>query len=406
MLHALLSPVAALLVVLAAPQAATPPAGSRPAAPAATPPQPGSVKQLEEHNRKVAADAALCPVKAEPPLKDFGFVAPNTQLDWTAKITNPLNEQVKCIVSKPSCTCTTLDMVGKVIPAGGSITVPVSMKTSGATGSKTATVQMIFQRASGEVVPGALELRLRAEVVYAIRGYQVNPQPGGATGMDPFVNAFDFPAQEKGTVVVESLDGKPFNVVTVMGKPVVATPMNAEKSKLSVPYDFSMLGCADKPKWLVIETDRPDAPLVEMRVRHACTGIKPAFGYAQYYENLGVLEQGKERPFIIQINHCNGVRVDAVTSQDPRLQVKLIDTATEGDTLYVKVSVTPQPGMDGVFVLPLIVSGAGPDPKMPAPPGSVPVGVKQTAGPYYVIFKSVPAGSAPPTAATAPPASP
>jgi hypothetical protein len=403
MIHALLSPTAALLVLLAAPQAATPPASTQPPA---SPAQPGSVKQLEEHNRKVAEDAARCPIKAEPPMKDFGFVAPNTQLDWTAKINNPLNESVKCILSKPSCTCTTVDMVGKVIPAGESITVPVSMKTSGATGSKTATVQMIFQRASGEVVPGAVELRLRAEVVYAIRAYQVNPQAGGATGMDPFVNAFDFPAQEKGTVVVESLDGKPFNVLTVMGKPASGTPMNAERSKLSVPYDFSALSCADKPKWLVIETDRPDAPLVEMRVRHACTGIKPAFGYAQYYENLGVLEQGKEQTFIIQINHCNGVRVDSVTSQDPRLQVKLVETSTVADTLYAKVSVVAQPGMEGVFVLPVTVAGVGPDPKMPAPPGSVPAGVTARAGPYYLVFKSVPAGSAQPGAATAPPASP
>ena len=53
------------------------------------------------------------------------------------------------------------------------------------------------------------------------------------------------------------------------------------------------LPCEQVPKYLVVETDRPEARLIDMRVRHECTRINPAFGFAQYRENLGVIAPGE-----------------------------------------------------------------------------------------------------------------
>ncbi len=405
MIHALLSPCAILALLLGAPNQA------------AAPPKPGSVQELEQFNKEMEQKAALCPVKAEPAFKDFGFVAPNTLVEVTARIVNTLPQQVKCIASKPTCQCTTVDMAGKVIPAGGSISVPVSMKTTGATGQKLASVHMLFETSSGVMVPGVLEIKLRAEVVYPVRGYQLNPRKDGTRSKDSFVNAYDFPTQTKGEVVVESVDGKPFKVLSVMGLPPVFPDVDAnaqaQRTSYRVGYDFSALPCEQIPKYLLIETDRPDAPLIEMRVRHECTKIDAAFGFAQYYENLGVLPQGTPREFNVEIKHSNGVKIEQVTSPDPRLKVEYLGATTEGDSLLVKVRVTPAAGDAAVMSVPLMFSGLSPDPKKPVPPGMVPQGVLPRSGPFLVFYKSVPAAApasaavtAPQSGASAPPALP
>ena len=90
-------------------------------------------QQVAERDREVARQMALCPVKAAKPALDAGLVAPNTDVKFEATLLNTLDRPVKCIRSAPSCTCTTVDMLGKVIPAGGTINVPLSMRTSGAT---------------------------------------------------------------------------------------------------------------------------------------------------------------------------------------------------------------------------------------------------------------------------------
>jgi hypothetical protein len=392
MIHALLSPVATLALMLGTPNQA------------AAPPKPGSVQEMEQFNREMEQKAALCPVKAEPAFKDFGFVAPNTLVEMTARIVNTLPQQVKCIASKPTCQCTTVDMAGKVIPAGGSITVPVSMKTSGATGQKLASVHMLFETSTGVMVPGVLEIKMRAEVVYPVRGYQLNPRKDGTRSKDTFVNAYDFPTQTKGEVVVESVDGKPFKVLSVMGQSAIFPDFNpsadAVRTSYRVGYDFSALPCAQIPKYLLIETDRPDAPLIEMRVRHECTKIDAAFGFAQYYENLGVLPQGAPRDFTVEIKHSNGVKIEQITSPDPRLKAEYMGATSDGDSLLVKVRVTPAAGDAAVMSVPLMFSGLSPDPKKPVPPGMVPTGVMPRSGPYLIFYKSVP------TAATTPAATP
>lgn len=402
----------------ALPQSAPPrsaPQGSPLGSPQGAPAQaPGSARELEEHKRKLAEQAAACPVKAAPAQQSLGIVAPHTTVSATATLTNTLTVPVKCVMSKPTCTCTTVDMVGKTIPAGGSIQMPISMKVSGNTGMKSAAVNMLFETDAGQRVPGVVQVEISAQVAYAVFGTQANRRATGVSN-DTFIDAFDFPAQVKGMVTVASADGKPFRVLSVMGQPPVFAQTSgggtnapgAAGPSHQLLYDFSALACADMPKWLLIETDRPEAPLIDMRVRHKCTWSAPAFGFAQYYENLGVMPIGTPREFVIEIKHANGVAVSTVKSGDPRVAVQLVGSTMEGDSLMLKLQATPQPGAEGVILAPITLSGMGTDPKNPTPMGMPPVGVEPRSSEYYLFFKGVPARSAAAqSGATAPTATP
>ena len=326
-------------------------------------------QQMADRARQVAEQMALCPIKAMPASLDAGFVAPQTDVKFEATLLNTLDRPVKCVRSAPSCTCTTVDMLGKEIPAGGTIKVPLSMRTSGATGEKSAQVVLMF-----DGVPGLVELSIKAEVTYPVRGIQLSVGADGKQRRDPFINAFDNKANVTGEITVESIDGKSFRIMSVGGAAPVFVDYNpaeqGPRESYRLRYDFSSLPCERVPKYLVIETDRADARLIDMRVRHECTKISANFGFAQYRENVGIMAPGATKVFEVEIKHANGVRIDSVTSTDPRVDAKLLDQKSGAeDGLLVRVSVTARADAAGMVLTPLRFVGVGPDPKKPVPAG-------------------------------------
>ncbi|MFM8731124.1 MAG: DUF1573 domain-containing protein, partial [Phycisphaerales bacterium] len=366
---------------------------------AAVPAASAQVNDVATRERELARQMALCPVKAEPASVDAGFVQPRTEVKFTATLRNTANQPVTCVRSAPSCTCTTLDMVGKTIPAGGTLEVPISMKTSGATGEKTAEVVLTFGG-----VPGAVQLKLKATVAYPVHGWQLNPAPGGGTKRDPFVNAFDLPQNVRGDVTVESLDGKPFRVLTVNGAPaVLVDPARAAmgpQESWQLRYDLSAIPCERMPPYLVIETDRPDARLIDMRIRHQCTRISPNFAFDQFRENLGVMAPGESKVFELVIKRANGVRIDRVDSLDPRLDARFLDQkAGTDDEILVRTAVTAKPDASGMVIGALRFTGVGPDPKQPVPPGQPAASAPRQSD--FVVYGKIEQAAPPPAAPAA-----
>lgn len=325
-------------------------------------------QEVAERARRVAEQMALCPIKADPAGFDAGFVQPHAEVRWEATLRNTTAQDVRCVRAAPSCTCTSVDAVGKVIPANGTLKVPLAMKTSGATGEKTAVVVLQF-----EGVPGIVELSLKATVAYPVHAWQLNPGPDGKPRRDPFINAYDIKSNVRGEVTAESLDGKPFRVLSVNGEP----PVFVDPARAALPaescalrYDFSSLPCDRVPKYLVIETDRPDARLIDLRVRHECTKISPAFSFDGFRENLGVLRPGETREYAIAIKRANGVRIDRVTSLDPRIESRFLEQkAGSTDEVLVRYAITAKPDAAGVVIGSLRFAGVGPDPRQPVAPG-------------------------------------
>lgn len=288
------------------------------------------------------------PIKAEPSDVNFGIVEPGSTVSATIKIINPLDQDVTISAAKPSCTCTTVDMVGKVIPARGSIEMPMSMKTSHTPGTKTAVVNMAFKGVTQVMV-----VKIQAETAYAVRA---TPN---------FIDALA-PERMKGTFDLVSADGTPFSVKTVDGRPAATADGSPMKpaTKHTLRYDFSAPSALCQkflavPPFLIVETDHPKCPVIDMRVRHATTRITPSFGFAEFRANCGAMSPKGTAEFELEIKHMGQARIAAVQSLVPTFQTQVVSQKPDGDSVLLTVRVVDLGTTPGPFLFPCRFSGNG-----------------------------------------------
>jgi hypothetical protein len=312
------------------------------------PAQPPAVPAGGQSNPDPKSIEIPGPIKAEPPEVNFGIVEPGTKVSANIKLINPLDEDVMIIAAKPSCTCTTVDMVGKVIPARGSIEVPMAMKTSHTPGTKTAVVNMAFKGITQVMV-----LKIQAETAYAVRA------------APNFIDALA-PERMQGTFELVSADGTPFTVKSVDGRPPVSadgSPMKAATMH-TLRYDFTKPSplCGTflaVPPFLIVETDHPKCPILDMRVRHATTRITPAFGFAEFRANCGAMSAKGSSEFELEIKLMRKMRIGSVQSLLPAFQTQLVSQTPDGESVLVKVRVTDLGAQPGPFLFPCRFTGNG-----------------------------------------------
>jgi len=341
-------------VVLAqAPTTAQTPATSAPAKPVGKP------------MRAATAPAANAKVIAIPAGLDFGVVAPHTLLEGNFKLMNTSDKPLKILGAQPSCQCTTIEITGKEIPAQvgigpGVLEVPVTMKVS-ATGMKTAQVKVVVE---GETLP--ITLDLRAEVAYSVRLAIVD----AAGKMQPYVDAAQDASRLKGVAQVFSSDGKPFRVLSVQGAAPEFVNWNAASDAPLAKYEvrFALAGepCDQVPKYLLVETDRADARMIDARVRHECTRISPALDIAEFRSNVGVIATGGAGTFDIEIKKMGNNKIASVKSLDAQFSAQLVGQRADGSSLMVTIRLTPGKEVKGVFMTPvhLVAADANGQPYM------------------------------------------
>ena len=284
------------------------------------------------------------PISAEPAVADFGIVAPGTVVSKTIRLVNPLDRPVLIKLARPSCTCTTVDMTGKTIPAKGVLEMPMSMKTSLSVGKKTAQVNMVF-----EGLDELLEIKLVAETAYAVRA---NPA---------YVDALA-PERMKGYFELLSGDGTPFTVKSVNGLPAQTadgTPMKPANRQV-VQYDLARPGLTQGvPPFLIVETDHPKCPVLDLRVRHETTRISPALNFAEFRANVGAVQNGSPVEFEIELKHAGELRVDGVAPNRMGVAAAIVEQKSDGDALLVRVKLMPSGLSAGPFLFPCTFVGGG-----------------------------------------------
>lgn len=359
--------VASALATEAVARQSAPPAAPA-GAPAANPPRPapsgvpaealkqGQVGQgIPQH----AQPAIAGPIVVMPGTVMLGFIEPRSSVTRDVPLRNTSDKPVRILKAVPSCTCTTLDVAGKVVPPMGELVIPITMKVSGATGIKTANVQFVL-----EGVPSVLTVAMQGEVAYPVRALQLDRKTDTRV---PYIDAFTDAKNVTGVIEVVATDGKPFSVMGVQGSAPRFVGFNpssdAPRTSYMVEYDLSGIECAKMPPYLIVSTDRADAPVIDMRIRHACTKIDPTIPFAEFRTNLGALKPGSSNDFDFELKRARGWSATAASCDDPRIRVEFVaqkPVDSEGHSL-VGLRAIVSPEARGLILAPVTLTATSPN---------------------------------------------
>ncbi|MGA0172199.1 MAG: DUF1573 domain-containing protein [Phycisphaerales bacterium] len=316
----------------------------------------------ESADRRPIPVQGMPPIRLEPSVLDFGFVAPSSASTGVVKLVNPTETPLKILAVQPSCKCTTIsDLEGKTIPAGGSLDLEATLDAAAAPGPKKAQIRVLVDGYTQVVV-----VELKAEVALAVR---VTP---------PYINAVEGKNQS-GRLVVQSTDGKPFRICSTHGMPprfIGFDPARDEpRAQYLVEYDVADLG-ERIPRYWVVETDRADAPLVDVLLRHERSFPNFNLRMKDYRISAGVVPAGGSGEFKIRLEN----RTDPVTtaiSRSPAGKVEFVSESVGDEETEVTLRITPAAGTEGFLYLPFTIftrAGQGQDLDVFATVTSVPGG--------------------------------
>ncbi|MFM1881622.1 MAG: hypothetical protein RJA05_31 [Planctomycetota bacterium] len=296
-----------------------------------------------------AAPATGASIAVDRSTVDLGFITPRSTIEHTFRLTNTGGVPLKVMAVKPSCTCTTtINLDGTVIAPGATLDVPASMRAPASTGQKQVVVNVVLQG-----IPNVVELRMVGEIAFPVRATT------SVQGKDvPYVDADSDPSRVRGTVKLKSTDGKPFLVRAVQGQPPVIEAFDpakdAPRAEYTVAYDLTQLPRV--PPYLVIETDHPGARLIDLRVRHATTHIKPVLSLAEFRVNAGCVKVGAATALDIEIKNLGMMQVTGVTSADPRFTATLAGQTGDGKLRNVAFTLVASPQAVGFSMLPVTIT--------------------------------------------------
>ena len=296
-------------------------------------------------------------VYGEPADVDFGVVKPGSKLRTEIKLVNPTNTPVIIQKAVPTCQCTTVNVDGTTIPALGAVGIPMTLQVPSTTGEKKAAVNTILVMGAKGPEKGP-RLTLRAIAAYAVQALASTSQGG------PRTLWIDGLKQEgiTGQIQLTSTDRRPFRVLSLNGEAPMPLQGNGQAATTQViAYDLSQKTSTTMPKWMLIETDHPDAPMVEMRVRHRSSMLPHQFKeykvkvqFDGYIANVGRVAPGSTTDFSVELKQFKGRTLSELRSGNPDFVVKLVQRKDgDGDRVRITGSITPKADTRGPFMCPV-----------------------------------------------------
>ena len=283
-------------------------------------------------------------IQFDPPVLDYGFLKPYEDATATARVRNVGAAPVRILQVRESCKCTSInDLTDTVIPPGGSVDLTARLQGRATAGTRKAQIRIVLEGADQ-----VYTLELRAEVTLSIRITPaiLNLAGGGHTG----------------TVVIESMDGRPFNVLAADEKPPVFVgydpDLDQPRTSYVLEWDLTREAAERRlRRWWVIETDHPDCPLVDAWVRHLTTIERPPRGRAWRVADrralLGAIKAGRYVDFTVNVRNIGTDEIYAVQSLSAEFDAQLLAFEPNGTDGICTVRVTPRAGVDGFFMGPV-----------------------------------------------------
>jgi hypothetical protein len=302
------------------------------------------------------------PIEFQPPVLDFGVLPPGGSGRAAVKIWNVGTTPLAIFRGIVSCGCTKADQLdGRVIQPGSYTEFNTTMEMKSGLGEKREKLTIFF-RGYEQVRPPVI-FDFHAEVSLPIRA-----TPPHLTALDP-QSDMDILS---GEFVLESLDGEPFRILAVNGRPPDYTEFDptgdAPRNRYSLRWDLAPFVSAGQVPWFwIVETDRADCPIIDLRVRHRTTRAQrvPGRRWAPRDQRilLGVIPNGEpieiETKIQFPIDTPPPVHTAYVASDSPILRAELINAWADESYLRYKIRVTPHDAPPGLLYEKIRLFAAG-----------------------------------------------
>ncbi len=292
----------------------------------------------------------------EPGGYELGAVKPNSAHEVQVTLRNVGAEPIEILEASSDCKCTVPEALkGVTIAPGGQRAFKAVFTARAAPEHKEAKLRLVFKAGSQQAQ--ATVVSIGADVTMAVRA-----EP-------PYVDALK--GVTSGTIRVSSAEGRPFRIMSAGGAaPVFADdfiadrspPRNAYVLRWDVRYPQREAECrGDERLWWVIETDNPDCPVLPLRIRHECTGLRTDMNYRQrhwlfseYVANAGTLRAGQPIELDVDVRRLDGVAstgISAVESRSPDATAELVSIfePSGSDVSTCRVRFTPRAGFRGLL---------------------------------------------------------
>ncbi len=294
-----------------------------PAAPAGAPPAVSAAAPSDE----------VPPLQIEPPLLDFGIMAPRAGGKGSVRLTNTGSVPLTIAAVTPSCKCTTTSaLAGKVLAPGASETLEAALDGASMPQTHRASIKVAIEGYSR-----VAEIQLRGETSMPVRA------------VPAIINAVEGKPRS-GRFLVESIDRQPFRICSVGGREpefIGFSAGEAPRAQYLLRFDLDAWG-ADMPAYLAIETDRADCPVFDVWIRTERTIPKSVFRMKDYRLNVGRLDLGQSKELRFEMDD-SGEEVLAVLAESPEVQLELTGQEARDGTRTVRALLTPKSPRTGLL---------------------------------------------------------
>ncbi|MCA9310160.1 MAG: DUF1573 domain-containing protein [Phycisphaerales bacterium] len=284
-----------------------------------------------------------------PPLEvlddglSLGDIEPGSEHIRTVKLCNRGLKPLIIERTTADCACTAMEPETREIPAGGCIDFTVRYKANQNVAPFHKQVRIFC-----EGFPNPFLAHVTGEVTYAVK-----MNKNGLRGIQ----------QRSGMITLDSIDGAPFSVLAMNGEAPVFVSFDPEvdepRSSYVVKYNWSAIPAEKLSRWMIIETDHPDAPMMDLRViipellNEREPLINPQHKLRPIEDRVLIpdLRVGESREISVTIKGVGRGTADAVAfkTRDGRLDVQLVDHDDQprSGTMVYRLNVTPRADASG-----------------------------------------------------------
>ncbi len=288
-------------------------------------------------------------VEAEPAGMNFGVLPPGATARGTVRLWNVGNEELTIHKSITSCGCTASeDLAGRMIRSGGYIDFATTMTMKSGLGEKKEKITILFepggQRAAVVYFTAVVSLPIKLDPPYLAASEQVDI-PGSTPPKKRWIQT------RSGEITVTALDDRPFSILRAHGLPpdfVGFDPaVDAPRATYTIRWDLDRFQGVIPWFW-VIETDRPDCPIIDARIRHSSTLLASPAGRRWVPKDqrllVGIVRKGQ--PFEVTTtieypkNYLPDPRRAVVASESTMFEAELLEAQVEENHLAYRVRLT------------------------------------------------------------------